>query len=67
MSRQQQPLIIKDWEQGIAESPNKGFGLIRNADIESFPGAVKVTKKPQTYFPHVITTSRTFTADAGTD
>jgi len=65
MSSQQQPLIIRDWDQGIADSPHKGFGLFRNADIESFPGAVKVNKKPGTYF-HSIT-SRTFTADAASD
>ena len=64
MSSQQQPLIIKDWT-GIAESPHKGFGLFRNADLQSFPGAVKVNKKPGTYF-HTITT-RTFTADDATD
>ena len=64
MSSQQTPLIIKDWN-GIAESPHKGFGLFRNADLQSFPGAVKVNKKPGTYF-HSITT-RTFTADAATD
>lgn len=60
-----EPLIIKDWDQGIADSPHKGFGLLRNADIESFPGAVKTVKKPGTYF-HAIAT-RTFTADAGSD
>jgi len=60
-----EPLIIKDWDQGIADSPHKGLGLLRNADIESFPGAVKTVKKPGPYF-HSITT-RTFTADAGTD
>lgn len=65
MSSNQQPLILKDWDQGMADSPHKGIGLIRNADIESFPGAVKVAKKPQTYF-HSISTL-TFTADAGTD
>lgn len=64
MSSQQTPLIIKDWN-GIAESPHKGFGLFRNADLQSFPGAVKVNKKPGTYF-HSINTL-TFTADATTD
>ena len=64
MSSQQSPLIIKDWN-GIAESPHKGFGLFRNADLQSFPGAVKVNKKPGTYF-HSITT-RTFTAEESTD
>ena len=62
MSSTQQPLIIKDWDQGIGASPHKGFGLFRNADIESFPGAVKVNKKPGSYF-HSIPT-QTFTANA---
>ena len=60
-----QPLIINNWEQGIADSPHKGFGLFRNVDIESFPGAVKTAKKPGTYFHDINTV--TFTADAGTD
>jgi len=59
------PLIIKDWDQGIADSPHKGHALLRNVDIESFPGAIKTVKKPGTYF-HKINTV-TFTADAGTD
>jgi len=65
MSSQQQPLIIRDWDQGIADSPHKGFGLFRNADIESFPGAVKVNKKPGSFF-HSINTV-TFTADAASN
>ncbi len=65
MSSKQQPLIIKDWDSGMAESPHKGFGLFRNADLQSFPGAVKVCKKPSTLF-HSIR-EQVFTADAGTD
>lgn len=65
MSSQQQPLIINGWENGMADSPHLGIGLIRNADIESYPGAVKVVKKPVGVF-HSIT-EQTFTADAGTD
>ena len=65
MSSAQQPLIIKDFDQGIGASPHKGFGLFRNADIESKPGSVMVAKQPGTLF-HGIKT-QTFTADAGTD
>jgi hypothetical protein len=65
MSSQQQPLIIRDFDQGIADSPYKGFGLFRNADIESLPGGVKVVRQPGTSFRSIAT--QTFTADAGTD
>ena len=65
MSSAQEPLIINNWDQGMADSPHKGFGLLRNADIESIPGAVKTQKKPGPIF-HAIAT-QTFTADAGTD
>jgi len=65
MSSKQIPLIIKDWDQGMAASPHKGFGLFRNADLQSFPGAVKVNKKPGTYFHAIL--EQAFSADAGTD
>lgn len=65
MTDQQQPLIIKDWQNAVANSPHLGHALMRNVDIESFPGAVKVSKKPRTFFPSGNT--RTFTADAATD
>ena len=65
MSSQQQPLRINGWQNGMADSPHVGIGLIRNADIDSFPGAVKVAKQPRTIF-HKIS-DQTFTADAGTD
>ena len=52
MSSQQTPLIIKDWN-GIAESPHKGFGLFRNADLQSFPERLKSTKKRE----HIFTAS----------
>jgi len=60
-----QPLIIKDFDQAIASSPHKGFGLIRNADIEAFDGAIKVKPAVATIFH--TSTSTTFTADASTD
>ena len=65
MSSLQEPLVISGWENGIADSPHLGVGLIRNADIESFPGAVKVQKLPLTLFHSVSTL--TFTASAASD
>ena len=59
-----EPIIINGWEQGIAESPHIGLGLVRNADIESFPGALKAGKKPTPIFDSL---SDTFTVNAGTD
>lgn len=60
-----EPLIINNWEEGIAASPYKGNGLLRNLDIESFPGAVKAAKKATSAFHAAV--SGTFTADAGSD
>jgi hypothetical protein len=61
----QPPLVIKDWNDGIAGSPHEGFGLIRNGDTEAFPRALIVGKKPTTLFHTAY--SNTFTANAGTD
>lgn len=60
-----QPIVIDKWYEGIAESPHAGLGLIRNADIEAFPNAIKSGRKPATIFHTAI--SVTFTADASTD
>lgn len=60
-----EPIVIKDFDTGIADSPHKGFGLMRNADLDSFPGALKPQKAPASIFPTAV--SSTFTADAGTD
>lgn len=60
-----QPLIIKDWPNGVAGSPHEGIGMLRNVDIEAFPGAIKVQKAMTSMFMSL--TTRTFTADAGTD
>ena len=60
-----QPLVIKDWQKGIANSPHEGFGLMRNVDIDAFPGAVKVQKAMTTLTP--ISYTGTFTADDTTD
>lgn len=60
-----QPIVINQYDLAIADSPHKGFGLMRCVEIDSFPGAVKVNKAPTSIFPTAF--SRTFTADAGTD
>lgn len=65
MTDQQQPLIIKDFQQGIADSPHLGHALMRNMDIEIFPGTMKVQKK---FLPMIISSvQQTFTADAASD
>lgn len=56
---------ITNWQDGMADSPHVGIGLMRNADIESFPGAVKVRPQPTSIFHTAL--SQTFTADASTD
>lgn len=36
------PLIINEWQKGIGESPLTGFGDMRNVDIYSIPGTIRV-------------------------
>jgi len=60
-----QPIVINKWNEGIADSPHVGLGLIRNGDIEAFPGALKVGRKPASIFHTAFST--TFTAVAATD
>lgn len=61
-----EPLIRwNKWADGMARSPHVGNGLIQCAEIDTFEGAVRAGKKPQTAF-HTNTTD-TFTADAATD
>lgn len=38
-------LVINDWQKGIAESPLVGFGDMRNVDLYSQVGALKVNPK----------------------
>lgn len=59
------PLIINQFDQGIADSPHVGFGLMRNVDIEAFPGAIKSQKAAVTIFHTALT--QNFTAVAATD
>lgn len=65
MSSVQEPLIINNFDQGIADSPHKGFGLFRNADLESLPGGVKVALQPGSSFKDIQT--QTFTVNTSTD
>lgn len=65
MSDTQKPLIIKDWQNAMGDSEHGGFALALKADIESFPGAVKVKNR---MFPEaIITVTQTFTVNTGTD
>lgn len=59
------PIIINNFQSGIAESPHVGFGLMRNVEIEDFPGAVRPGKSVISLF--ATATSSTFTANAGDD
>jgi hypothetical protein len=58
-------LIINNWQRGCGLSEHLGFGLIRNCDIEEFPGALKAGRKMSSLFHNSY--SSAFTADAGTD
>lgn len=60
-----QPLIINNWELGIADSPHKGFQLMKNIDIEETPGAVMAGKQTVSMFHTAL--EKTFTANATTN
>jgi hypothetical protein len=60
-----QPLVIKNWQEAIADSPLLGFGHVRNANIDAYPGAIASQGIPTSLI--LSLTSRTFTANAGTD
>jgi hypothetical protein len=66
MSQVNGPIKIgpSDWT-GIGDSPHEGLGLIKNAEIWSYPGAVRGGKKPLTKFHTPL--SATFTVNTGTD
>lgn len=59
------PIIINDWKSGIAASPHEGMALLRNADVDSFPGALKVQPKTTSLFHDAY--SQAFTADPNTE
>lgn len=60
-----QPLIIDGFDQAIAPSPHKGFGLMSRVDIEGYPGAVKAGRQVSSVFH--TSDSGTFTVDTGTE
>ena len=61
-----QPLQVRDWQRGVADSPHVGFGLMKAVDTESFPGAVRMQEKAFATAFHT-TYSKTFTVDAATE
>ena len=40
------PLVIKDFQKGIAPSPYLGFADMRNLDISTYPGIVRLNNLP---------------------
>lgn len=46
MARSQENLVIENWQQGIAPSPDLGFGMMRNVDITTNPGSVRLNSLP---------------------
>jgi len=60
-----EPIIINNFDAGIADSPHKGFCLMRFADITSFPGALKSFPVITSIFN--VAVSATFTANETTD
>lgn len=57
---QNQPILIKNWQNGVADSEFLGFGAMKMVDIEIFPGSVKCQKKPINYLT-IVAQSSTFT------
>lgn len=43
------PIIIKDFDKGIAPSPHKGFGKLVNLDVSTDPGVVQLGYKATEY------------------
>jgi hypothetical protein len=65
MSSNQVPLVIKDFQSAVADSPNLGHSLMRNIDIESFPGGMKTQSQLLSMFS--LITAQTCTVVAATD
>lgn len=59
-------LVINNWQQGIAESPLIGFGDMRNVDLYSQVGALKVNPKLQ-LSSQTSVQNLTVTVNTGTD
>lgn len=60
-----EPIILGNPQRGIAASPHLGIADIRNCDIHSEPGIIKINEKSQIRTNGV--NSSTFTANAGND
>ncbi len=58
-------LTIHNWQLGISESPHTGFTDMRNVDVITRPGSVRLQPKLHRVIPNPTTS--TFTADASTD
>lgn len=59
------PIIIKDWQKGMAASPNQGMGLVRNASVDAATGALTPNYAPAKISP--VASSTTVTFDPATD
>lgn len=60
-----QPLIIKEWANGVGDSPNVGVGMIRNATIDVEAGAIQPNYLPVKLTP--VASSSVVTFDSTTD
>jgi len=58
-------IVIKDWQNGTADSPHVGIAMLKNVEIDTMSGAARVGKQPVTVFHTAY--AQTFTADASTD
>lgn len=57
MTDEQKPLIIKDFQKAVADSPHIGHAMMRNIDIEQFPGALKSRTRFRSMFNSIVSTS----------
>lgn len=66
MTDSQGPLVLNNFQTAVADSPHLGHALMRQVDIESFPGAMRVQRRS---YGRIITigSAQTFTAVAATD
>lgn len=59
-----EPLIINQWTDAMADSPNLGIGLMKNASIDAVQGSVMPNYAPTTI--SVVSASSTGTFSSGT-
>lgn len=68
--KQQEDIVIADFQKGIADSPHLGFADMRNIDIYSEPGVARVNYELREWTYNANSaglSSSTFTADAATN